>query len=531
MSKSREEGARAARGAHAATPVGASLGKGLTNGSGVVPTRGFTNGSGRTNGGGLTNGSGRTNGGRFAARDALRQLRRTRAARRRRVQAAVAGLVLALTALTAMVLATEVSSGPRVDGRFAEWDGRSFAVQNGERAGVVFAGLQSGPYAPEMYLELSHAAFANREDLWVFFDLDNQGDTGYWTGSMGAEAAVRISGEGGKLASATAFTFQGGDRFDLGSLASRGRTPSAAEGPRLEFQVPDGVRAFEVAAATPTGASTTGAVTLGGEAVVFNLRGAPLSLEVQNGIRIDGQFSDWTGVLRVSDPLDGALPARLDLTGLAAIGDATSAQFLVDVRGAAMRGTLPLRADGLGHDGPASATPSPPPARTSGTDRLEIYLDTDRDASSGAPYAGIGADRLLRIGGVDGVVVAADFFEFTDGAWLAAPGRAEAAAGGGSLEASVSAPGLVGADVRFMLTGFEGQADVSDEPVRVAEQAGALGHPVGQFGTAPASGNGGLVNPIPEFSDSAAVAGFAAVVALGVSNRRRRAPKEGDPCE
>jgi hypothetical protein len=531
MSQVRESSVAIRRRQRASSRRGAAGGQGLTNGNGAGAARGFTNGSGRTQGGGFTNGSGRTNGGRFAGRDALRQLKRTRAARRRRVQAGFAGFLIALTALTAFVLAGESSNGPHVDGRFAEWEGMTFAVANGRLAGLDRAGFQSGPTGSQMYLEFAQAPFGSRADVWIFFDLDGSGDTGYWTGALGAEGAVRIQGDAGKLVGAQASTFSGTDRFDLESLVSHGAVPAAADGGRIELQVPQGVHAFEVAVATPSGASTTGALTVGGEALVFAVRGTPLSLAIQNGIRVDGQFSDWAGISRVSDAADSALPSRLDFLAFAAVGDTASAQFLVEVRGAAMGGTLPLRAGPIGPPGPAGATPAPPPPRIAGTDRLEVYLDTDRDASTGAQVAGIGAERLLRVEGVGGVVVAVEFFAFEKGAWAASPARAEAAAALGSVEAAVLEGGLVGADARFSITGFEGALDENHQPVRVANEAGALGGTFGQFALAPPAESPVIISPIPEFSDSAAVAVSVAVIALGASLRRRRAHGEGDRCE
>ncbi len=425
-------------------------------------------------------------------------------------------------------VASDAASGPRVDGRFDEWAGHTAAVSGGGSVGLRAVAVMSGRLAPQMLLEFAAAPFAAREDVWVFLDLDRQGGTGYWTGALGADAAVALAGQGGRLAAATAYTFEGLDRFDLRSLFSHGRTLAAAQGALIELQVPGAPFAFEIARATPLGASSAGAFDLTGASVAFASGAVPLTHAVQNGVRIDGDFSDWAGVPLTADATDGALPQRLDLLRVAAIGDAGSAQFLAEVQGAALEGTLPVRAEPIRPDGPGSAAPAPPPRRTAGTDQLDIYLDTDRDGATGAVSFGLGAERLLRVEGVGGVVVLAQFFAYQRGAWVPDPGHAEAAAAGGNVEASVEAAGLVGAAVRFTLTGFDGQ-DQSDADLQVAGEAGAARESVGTMAVAPPGESGVLLNPIPEPAAMAAVAGALGVFLVSANRRRRRRNGEGHP--
>ena len=443
------------------------------------------------------------------------------AARKRRAAAIGAALLIAISGIGAVALTGEAGNAPRIDGRFDEWPGRTFALEAENGAGAVAAGFQPIKGDAGMYLEFDRAPFEGRADVWVFLDGDGDGATGFWDGSLGAESAVRISGEGGRLLAATAYAFAGRDRFDLMQLASRGRVPAAAVGPRLEIQLPDVPGVFSVAVATGKDAAASGAFTSEGTPVTASLQGEPLSLALRNGIRIDGDFADWQGVLHVADPEDRALPSRLDILSIAAVGDGASAQFKVDVRGGALEGTLPLRADPIGTAGGASATPSPPPTRTAGTDRLDVYLDTDLSALTGAAFAGVGAENLLHIEGIDGVVVLAEFYDLDGAIWKLSQARAEAAAGGGSIEAAVDAAGLVGARARFSLSGFEGAMDLNDTPVEVARHAGALGAPLGGGNSLPEARSGVEFTPIPEFSEVAVGVGGAALIALGARRGRR----------
>ena len=497
----------------AAKPTDPRAGSGLTNGNGTARA-GLTNGSrGRTNGGGLTNGTGRTNGsghtngtGGRTNGTGLRSLPAVRRqGTRRKAGALAAGAIfVTLAAIGALAANSVADTGVRVDGRFDEWGGHTADVQASNPAGVRQVGVLGTHSTVQGYLAFDSPPFATRADVWVFIDEDQNAATGYYNGVLGADSAVRILGDGGRPLGGTQYRFAGPDRFDLNGLTSVGAASVGASGPRVEFILPSVPRALSVAVATPLGATSTGAFLPTGEPISLDIQGLPTSTAIRNGILIDGDFSDWSGVVFAEDPYDAALPARLDLLKEAAIGDDGSAQFYVEARGGVLTGTLPLLATPLGPNPSAVAsTNSPPPRRTAGTDLLEIYLDTDLSATTGSPIGGLGADLVLHVEGFNGKVVLAQVFAYDGAGWKPSSARLDAAAAGHAVELCAVTPGLVGARAVFVLSGFEGARDVSDAPVAVGRQAGGMTETAAP--PLPNTRSDGQVNPIPEFSEVAGV--------------------------
>jgi KaiC/GvpD/RAD55 family RecA-like ATPase len=94
-------------------------------------------------------------------------------------------------------------------------------------------------------------------------------------------------------------------------------------------------------------------------------------------IRIDGDFSDWPLTSLVSQASSAAIDANVDILRFGTYDNGDRLAFYVEVRGFALTG------------GGVPAT----------YDTLRIFLDTDRDATSGYAVAGMGADRLLEVSG------------------------------------------------------------------------------------------------------------------------------------
>ncbi len=506
-------------GSGASRGAGLTNGNGFTNGGGRTNGGGFTNGSGRTNGGGFTNGSGRTNGsgGRFSGGHARRAA--ARRSRRRTGATLAVALLVAVSLGVALGLSGAAPEGLQVDGSLADWGG---AMHTAPAGGLLAQfGIADGPAGPVAALTFLQPLEA-RQDVWVFVDTDMDGSTGYYTGSLGADAAVVVHADGGRALSATQMRYTGTDHFDLNGLVATGPAQAALRGSSLEVTLPGAPRALEVAVATLDSAKATAAFDPEGSVVTLGPPSAALSGEVRNGIRVDGDFSDWADVPTTQEPASPELPGRLDIVSTAAIGDGASAEFLVDTRAGILTGTVPLRASPIvsGSSGSAPA-PFAPPRRVAGTDLLEVYLDTDNNPATGVPAFGLGAEYLLRVEGVRGVVVASDFFAAEGtGGWQAADSSAEAAASGGSVEAAVAAGGLVGADARFVLQGFDGGRDVSTVPTAVGAVSGSLA-PAGDSGPSPgAAAQPADLNPIPEVSDVAVVA--AGVLVIFTVRRLRR---------
>ena len=516
--------------AQASNAVG--RGRGLTNGSGRTNGGGLTNGSGRTNGSGFTNGSGRTNGsgGRIPGRRAI-ALGAARRTRRRAVSFAAAALVVAMSLGAAIGLTGAPDGGPRIDGELGDWAGalRPAPAAATHGVGLVAFGVRAPDAGPAAGAFTFLSPFDARADIWLFIDTDLDASTGFYDGSIGADAAVVVRTDGGRALASTAMRFSGEDAFDLNGLSATGPAAAVLRGAALEAELPAVPRALSVAVAGPDSAASSGAFDLAGQPVFLEPPAPPRSDDVRNGVRIDGDFSDWRDIPRVEEQPTFGLPGRLDILSAAAIGDDASAQFYLSARSAVLMGTVPLRASPVSG---AEAAPGPsapaPPRRVAGTDLLEVYLDTDRDRLTGTPAYGLGADALLRVEGVRGRVVVAEAFTFDAQGWSPAGVPAEAAAAGGELEASVALTGLVGADARFVLQGFEGARDVNVNPVAVGRQAGGAGTSISLSPAAEApSAPDAEVNPIPELSDVLALsAGVFLIFAIQRSRRRPRAGPE-----
>jgi len=436
-------------------------------------------------------------------------------------------LLLGFLMVSALGLGGENPATLRFDGRSADWAGRTTPVEGENAAGLIAVGFQPAKGAYGLYLEFG-TPLEGRADVWVFLDADGSALTGYFDGAVGAEAAVRVSLDAGRVVAGSAFTFAGGDRFDAARLQSSGPAPAGASGAVLEVQVPLEPQRLSVALAGSASAVSSGALTPTGSAAPSAAPSMALTGALRNGIRIDGAFEDWAGVPRVGDPEDGALHARLDIRDVAAIGDGGSAQFYLDARGNLMQGTLPFRAEplGSGNGGGGAASPPPPPRRVAGTDLLEIYLDTDLDSGTGARAGALGAERMLRVEGVAGAVVLSEFFEFKDGAWAPSAAVSEAAAAGRALEAAVESEGLAGARAGFRLMGFEGTSDTVEQPVTVGRLAGALAPDSGPATALPVSRGDALVSPIPEFGEVGVAVAVVGSLSLILRRRRARAPEE-----
>ncbi len=501
---------------------------GISNGGGRTNGGGFTNGGGRTNGGGFTNGTGRTNGGGLMSGGRVRALTLTSARRSRRRAAASLSVALIVTISLGAVLGFPGAApdGVRFDGALDEWSGQ---MTQAPGAGLTAFGVQTSGAGPVAAFSFD-APVEGRADIWVFIDTDLDATTGYFDGALGADAAVLVRADGGQALAASALRFTGTDPFDLNSLVATGPSPVGLRGADLEVGLPVMPAAMSVAVAGLDHATSTGGFDLEGQVMALEPPTPALSGDVRNGVRVDGDFSDWQTVTRVEEPVSPDLPGRLDIAATAAIGDDASAQFYVSAREEILVGTLPLRALPI-TPAEAAAVPSvsvpTPPRRIAGTDLLEVYLDTDSDPTTGTLAFGLGAEVLLRVEGVGGYAVGSYVFVFDAAAgWKLAEAAAEAAASAGELEASIALPGLVGADARFVLQGFDGARDVSTVPVAVGQVSGSAVSPgYGSLTLGGASGRDLTVNPIPEISEVFAVA--AGVFLIFFVGRGRRRPDAG----
>ena len=141
----------------------------------------------------------------------------------------------------------------------------------------------------------------------------------------------------------------------------------------------------------------------------------------EKGIRVDGSFSDWSGMGKYSAAGPAVSNPDIEIQQTALAVDGSSASFYVKTSGQTLEG------------------------RNDGVDSAYFFIDTDQDASSGYAIHSVGAEYVLIVDGYNGHVKAAGLYKFTREAgrpsndWNAktATGSARAAAAGSELESQV----------------------------------------------------------------------------------------------
>ncbi|MBM4248158.1 MAG: hypothetical protein FJ149_01720 [Euryarchaeota archaeon] len=143
-----------------------------------------------------------------------------------------------------------------------------------------------------------------------------------------------------------------------------------------------------------------------------------LLASTEKGVRVDGAFSDWSGVKRIPDSAGDATNPETDITETAVAADGTSVSFYVRTGDRMLGG------------------------RQNGVDTVCLFIDSDRSDATGYSAGSVGAEYVIVVDGYDGRVSAAGLYRFpADGGrpandWnsRAASGSVRAAASGNELE-------------------------------------------------------------------------------------------------
>jgi len=207
--------------------------------------------------------------------------------------------------------------------------------------------------------------------------------------------------------------------------------------------------------------STFSDVEILGEGVTAYVGAAPAS------IVIDGAFGDWVNRTTVdSDSVPCANP-NIDINAVGAVNDTSASYFYVSVHGNMCSGSyVPIireKPSGGGGGGGIVI-----PTRKTGEDILNIYIDSDMNASSGDPVSIssklIGADHKIEIRGLNGDVISRSLLVYSTGHWSYGSGFILAANDMQRIEVSVSSSSLNGAssiDYIIETTDWRGRADMA----------------------------------------------------------------------
>lgn len=201
-----------------------------------------------------------------------------------------------------------------------------------------------------------------------------------------------------------------------------------------------------------------------------------------SGMRVDGCFADWTAL--IDDPSD-TVPIANDRINISRVGHESStseAFFYVDVTGGMLQGqNIPVERkqisplDGTGGTGGVSA-------RVTGEDMLQIYIDIDPLALSGAPSpingSTIRPDYVIEVKGKNGVIDSKRVNRWSSGEWIGLSSGYVTVANDAQrieLELAKSSIGssLNNSDILMMMTDWSGkndnysESDVVIDPFRV----------------------------------------------------------------
>ncbi len=150
-----------------------------------------------------------------------------------------------------------------------------------------------------------------------------------------------------------------------------------------------------------------------------------------SAIAIDGAFGDWIG--RTSADTD-SLSVRnpdVDIDSTGAVNSTQASYFFASVKGSVCNGSFvpAIKARPSGSSGGGGFVV---PARVSGEDRLMVFIDSDRNISTGLPLSMstkvIGADYMVEIRGMNGAIDTATLSVYQGGLWSEVPGNVVIAA-------------------------------------------------------------------------------------------------------
>jgi len=143
-----------------------------------------------------------------------------------------------------------------------------------------------------------------------------------------------------------------------------------------------------------------------------------------SAIVIDGAFGDWAGRITADTDSLPVLNPDIDINATGAVNSTLASYFYVSVKGQICNGsfvpTIKMKPTG-GSGGGGLVIPT----RITGEDLLRIYIDSDRNVSTGVPISMsskvIGADYLVEIVGMDGVIDTRSLMVYQGGVWTLLP--------------------------------------------------------------------------------------------------------------
>jgi hypothetical protein len=143
------------------------------------------------------------------------------------------------------------------------------------------------------------------------------------------------------------------------------------------------------------------------------------------GIKIDGCFADWTTFVNDLGDIMPVVNDNIDIRKISHESDSTTAYFYLDAMGAMMNGSLiPVVKKQLLPDG-GSGGSGGPQKHITGEDVLQVYMDIDPTADSGAPSPSNGTsirpDYMIDVRGRNSVIDSKVLMRWVGGQWVPLP--------------------------------------------------------------------------------------------------------------
>jgi len=187
---------------------------------------------------------------------------------------------------------------------------------------------------------------------------------------------------------------------------------------------------------------------------------------VPDRIEIDGAFGDWANLTSEDTDLVGIANPNIDVQETGAVSGSADAFFYISVEGTICCGKCVPAVRGKPVQGGGAPVV---PARKTGEDFLRIYVDTDLSVATGLRVSGtentIGADRMIEVRGMHGVILQTQLYEYLDREWSALTASVLAENDLSRIEVGVTSQSIGGGqDFEFIVeaTDWRGRSDRAD---------------------------------------------------------------------
>lgn len=170
--------------------------------------------------------------------------------------------------------------------------------------------------------------------------------------------------------------------------------------------------------------------------------------EEPDSIRIDGAFGDWIGHTVSDSDISTVANPNVDINGVGSVNGTSETAFYVSVRDQIFMGSyVPADRGKPTSQGGGGGEPVIP-RRKSGEDVLRVYIDSDLSNSTGElvqrSKKSVGADYLLEIEGLNGVVTSKSLMIYSAGTWIPLVTTVSSAVDSQRIELSVSTTSIGG---------------------------------------------------------------------------------------